>query len=97
MTQTEVRDAYARRAPEYTTLFGSVDTADQRDRRLITQWAKSLRGPVLDAGCGPGHWTGFLASLGADAEGIDVVPAFVHEAGVRFPGCRFRVAGAEGT
>jgi SAM-dependent methyltransferase len=92
MTETTVGDAYAERAPEYISLFGSVDKADEQDRRFIANWAKSLLGPVVDVGCGPGHWTAFLTSLGADAEGVDIVPAFVQEAKARFPGASFRLA-----
>jgi SAM-dependent methyltransferase len=92
MTETEVRDAYAKRASEYISLFGSVDKANEQDQRFIAHWAKSLLGPVVDVGCGPGHWTAFLTSLGADAEGVDLVPAFVKEAKARFPDTLFRVA-----
>ena len=76
MTETTVRDAYTERAPEYISMFGSVDKADEQDQRFIARWAKSLPGQVVDVGCGPGHWTAFLTSLGADAEGVDIVPAF---------------------
>ena len=92
MTETTVRDAYTERAPEYISMFGSVDKADEQDQRFIARWAKSLPGQVVDVGCGPGHWTAFLTSLGADAEGVDIVPAFVQEAKALFPGTLFRVA-----
>jgi SAM-dependent methyltransferase len=92
MTDTEVREAYTKRASEYSALFGSVGKADVQDQRAIASWAGSIQGPVLDAGCGPGHWTDFLARNGADVEGVDLVPAFVQEAKARFPTCRFRVA-----
>ena len=92
MTETTVRDAYTERAPEYISMFGSVDKADEQDQRFIARWAKSLPGQVVDVGCGPGHWTAFLTSLGADAEGVDIVPAFVQEAKARFPGTLFRLA-----
>lgn len=91
MTETEVRDAYTKRASEYISLFGSVDKANEQDQRLVAHWAKSLQGPVVDVGCGPGHWTAFLTGLGADAVGIDLVPAFVQDAKARFPDTLFRV------
>ncbi len=37
-------------------------------------------GPVLDVGCGPGHLTAHLRSLGVDASGVDVVPEFIAHA-----------------
>lgn len=91
----DVRDGYAEAAGEYTRLLGSVDAMAEADRKLIGDWATTLDGPVLDAGCGPGHWTAFLRELGADAEGIDLVPAFVDGARERFPGVAFEVGDLE--
>ncbi|MCB5294783.1 class I SAM-dependent methyltransferase [Arthrobacter sp. SO3] len=92
MTETQVHDAYTKRASEYISLFGSVDQANEQDQRFVAHWAKSVSGPVVDVGCGPGHWTAFLTSLGADAEGVDLVPAFVAHAKAKFPDAMFRVA-----
>lgn len=92
VTDKRVQDAYADRAAEYTALFGSTDTAHEQDQRLMVRWAQSLRGPAIDAGCGPGHWTAFLADHGVDAEGIDLVPVFIEKARRRFPATHFRVA-----
>lgn len=88
---TGVRDAYTGRATEYVDLFGSVDAAHPEDRELIGGWARTLDGPVIDAGCGPGHWSAFMASAGAVVEGVDLVPAFIEHARARFPGVPFRV------
>ncbi|KRC61646.1 SAM-dependent methyltransferase [Agromyces sp. Root81] len=88
----EVRDAYAGRAEEYISLFGSVDDAHELDRALVSRWAERVDGPVLDAGCGPGQWTDHLMRLGHDVEGVDLVPAFVARARDRFPEVPFRVA-----
>ncbi len=62
------------------------------DRQIIESWASGLQGPVLDAGCGPGHWTNHLHGRGLDAQGIDLVPDFIAHARSAFPGIRFRVA-----
>jgi len=88
---SDVRDAYSLRAGEYADLFGSVDAAHPEDRHLVGEWVRTLKGPVLDAGCGPGHWSGFMADNGADVEGIDLVPEFVAHARTRFPSLPFRV------
>ena len=48
--------------------------------------------PIVDAGCGPGHWTHWLTELGAEVEGVDLVPAFVELARARFPTASYRVA-----
>ena len=84
-----VRHAYAARAVEYTEALGSMDAVHAEDRRLVADWAGRVSGPLLDAGCGPGHWTRFLADLGADAAGVDQVPEFIEQARRRFPGIRF--------
>ncbi|ABL82284.1 MULTISPECIES: DUF480 domain-containing protein [unclassified Nocardioides] len=48
-------------------------------------------GPVVDAGCGPGHVTAYLADAGVDAHGIDLSPAMVAEARRRFPDGSYEV------
>ncbi|GIG34949.1 class I SAM-dependent methyltransferase [Cellulomonas pakistanensis] len=88
---TTVESAYASRAAEYADLFGSVGAAHPTDRRLVETWADGVRGRVLDAGCGPGHWTDHLARRGREVHGIDLVPAFVDRARAAYPGVRFDV------
>ncbi|MBD4580122.1 SAM-dependent methyltransferase, partial [Xanthomonas citri pv. citri] len=51
-----VRAAYARRAGEYIARLGSIDATALADQDLINAWGRSVHGPVLDVGCGPGHW-----------------------------------------
>jgi SAM-dependent methyltransferase len=48
-------------------------------------------GPVADVGCGPGHVTAHLHTLGIDAFGIDLSPAMVGVARRDHPGLRFEV------
>ena len=50
MTGNVVRDAYAGRAEEYTALLGSMANTHESDQRLVAQWARDLRGAVLDIG-----------------------------------------------
>ena len=92
MTANRVREAYAERAEEYTRLLGSIADTHELDQQLVGHWAREIQGAVIDAGCGPGHWTDFLNKLGANAEGIDHVPAFIRNARRRFPNVPFRVA-----
>lgn len=66
-----------------------MSTVHPSDRQLIDSWSTHVNGRVLDAGCGPGHWTSYLAELGLDVHGIDVVPAFVEHARSTYPGIRF--------
>nr|WP_210725760.1 class I SAM-dependent methyltransferase [Arthrobacter silvisoli] len=86
-----MRSAYTARADEYTGLFGSIEAAHPEDRHLVAEWVRTLTGPVLDAGCGPGQWTGFMADNGADVAGIDLVPDFIAHARIRFPSVPFNV------
>lgn len=89
---TNVTDAYSRRAGEYADLFGSMDAVHPSDRQLVHTWADAVTGRLLDAGCGPGHWTDELVRRGLDARGIDVVPSFVEHARSKYPGARFDLA-----
>lgn len=87
----DVRDAYALRAQEYIDRLGSIAAVHAADLDLVTRWADRLGGPLIDAGCGPGHWTGHLAARGIDVRGVDQVPEFVSHARCAHPGCRFDV------
>lgn len=89
-----MRAAYGARADEYTELLGRVDQMNPLDRDRITAWAAALRGPVLDLGCGPGHWTAHLADAGAEIRGVDPVPEFVDISSRRFPHCDFALGDA---
>ncbi|WP_114856370.1 class I SAM-dependent methyltransferase [Brachybacterium sp. YJGR34] len=90
-----VRKSYGARAAEYIAALGSIDHAAGPDIALVERWARSVEGPVLDVGCGPGQWTHHLTTLGLDAVGIDPVPAFVESARATYPGVRYREGRAE--
>lgn len=51
--------------------------------------------PVLDAGCGSGEFTAFLADLGFSVTGVDILANAVVQAQQRCPGPRFEVASLE--
>jgi uncharacterized protein len=53
--------------------------------------AHAAGGPVVEAGCGPGHVTAYLADAGVDATGIDMSPGMVAEARRRFPDGSYEV------
>ncbi|WP_134408034.1 hypothetical protein [Cryobacterium sp. TMT4-31] len=54
----QITTAYARRATEYAEQLGSMTSVHPLDLQLVTGWADRLDDPAIDAGCGPGHWTG---------------------------------------
>ena len=87
-----VREAYAAMAQPYIDLCEGGDWPDdEEDSALVERHLVGLDGPVLDLGCGPGHWTARLQSLGADVTGIDLVPEFVAHARTAHPGSRYRL------
>ncbi|HEV7183111.1 MAG: class I SAM-dependent methyltransferase [Actinomycetales bacterium] len=77
--------AYSRRAAEYIELFGSMAAVHPSDLQLVSTWASDVDGEIIDAGCGPGHWTNFLAEQGHAARGIDLTPEFVAHARNSYP------------
>lgn len=86
-----VAEAYARRAEEYSARFGTIRSTHPADRHLVSAWAAGIDGPVIDAGCGPGQWTSFLAESGVVVRGVDLVPEFVARAERSYPQLRFEV------
>ncbi len=95
MAFEETREAYERRSADYIAMFPSISATDPQDRQLIQTWALAQSGPILDVGCGPGHWTGWLHGQGLDVQGIDPVPTFIEQARQNHPGVPFRVGRAE--
>ena len=89
--EIEAGRAYSRRAVEYVDLFGSMTAVHASDRQLVDTWADAVAGPVIDAGCGPGHWTNYLAQRGTVASGIDLSPAFIAHARTQYPGVSFEI------
>ncbi|WP_018348758.1 class I SAM-dependent methyltransferase [Longispora albida] len=85
MNTEHVRQAYASVAELYIGLFGTREQVHADDLAFIGRHLSGLPGPVLDLGCGPGHITGYLRSLGADATGIDMVPEFIAHARAAHP------------
>jgi SAM-dependent methyltransferase len=88
---TDALAAYARRVAEYAEHLGSMGSVHPSDVHLVTTWAASVEGPLLDAGCGPGHWTAHLAGQGIDARGVDQEPAFIDHARSTYPEVSFTI------
>jgi len=86
---TSTSAAYEARASEYIDAVGSMADVHPSDLRIVETWASTVHGRVLDAGCGPGHWTAHLADLGLDIRGIDLVEGFLRHARAAHPGVRF--------
>ena len=95
MSFEAVRLAYGARALEYVEAVGRREHIADQDLALVTDWASKLKGKVIDVGSGPGQWTQFLASLGAEVEGIEPVPEFLDIAKETYPNVKFRQGRAE--
>src|SRR5687767_6728340 len=67
MGEEQIRDAYAAVTGRYIELFGTRERVPPDDLALIARHLTIRTGPVLDVGCGPGHLTAHLRSLGVDA------------------------------
>jgi SAM-dependent methyltransferase len=72
--------AYADRAAEYAAVLGSMSAVHLDDSALVSRWADGLVGPVLDLGCGPGHWTAFLAGHRPSGRRLAETPLAGHGA-----------------
>lgn len=88
---SDVDASYSLRAADYTEHFGSMSTVHPSDVQLVASWAERIDGPLLDAGCGPGHWTSFLVNNGDDACGVDLVAEFIDHARKTYPQVPFEV------
>ncbi len=87
----QVRDAYTSVAALYIELFGTSQQVHADDLAFIGRHLSSQPGNVLDLGCGPGHITDYLRSLGVDAMGIDMVPEFIAHAKAAHPHGRYHL------
>jgi ubiquinone/menaquinone biosynthesis C-methylase UbiE len=93
MTITKIAAAYDSRAAEYIELIGTIDKLAEQDRDTITTWRDTTTGRLLDAGCGPGHWSQELTTQGVrEVVGLDASAEFVTAARERFPTIAFQQA-----
>jgi SAM-dependent methyltransferase len=87
------RVAYDTVALDYAKLVPPTFEGDLYGRAMISTFAELTRaldaGPVADLGCGPGHVTAHLQSLGVTAFGIDLSPETIAVARRRYPDLQF--------
>ena len=86
-----LRAGYAAVARAYREHLGHELAGKPLDRAFLAAFAERCTGRIADVGCGPGHVAQFLASLGADVEGLDLSPAMIEEARALAPALAFRV------
>lgn len=92
-SHASIRSAYDIASAEYSRKF--INELDHKpfDRELLKRFAGLIGAgnPVLDIGCGPGHTTAYLNSLGLRATGIDLSPRMIEHAAESFQESRFEV------
>ncbi|GHJ48178.1 methyltransferase [Catellatospora sp. TT07R-123] len=91
MNSDQVQTAYSAVTDLYIGLFGTIQQTHPDDVAFIERHLLLRPGRVLDVGCGPGHLTGHLRSLGVDAVGIDLVPEFISHARAAHPDGEYRL------
>lgn len=90
-----IRESYDTVADSYAELVPPLFADDVVGRGMVGVFAELVSaaggGPVADLGCGPGHVTAYLNSLGVKAFGVDLAPRAVDIARRRYPELRFEV------
>jgi ubiquinone/menaquinone biosynthesis C-methylase UbiE len=85
----KIRGSYDIVAERYATELADEMVARPIERGLLLAFSELVRelgpGIVGDVGCGPGHITKHLASLGLRVVGYDFSPAMIAQARVKFP------------
>lgn len=86
-----IRTAYDTVAENYAELVQVADVEAGLDLAMLEDFAARVRGRgrVLDAGCGPGRMTRYLADRGVDMFGVDLSPEMVRIARDRHPDLAF--------
>lgn len=88
----QVAAAYDAVATEYAESLRDELAGKPLDRAMLAAVVEmSNGGRIADIGCGPGHVTRHLASLGAKPVGIDISPGMIDIARAENPELEFRV------
>ncbi|GAA4231478.1 SAM-dependent methyltransferase [Streptosporangium album] len=88
-----IRTDYDAIAVRYAEFVSTHLQANPLDRAMLAAFAELTQaagaGPVADLGCGPGHVTAYLHSLGLTAFGVDLSPEMIALARQAHPSLRF--------
>jgi ubiquinone/menaquinone biosynthesis C-methylase UbiE len=88
------RIGYDTVARAYAERFSSELDHKPFDREVLDAFAGRLTGmgTLVDIGCGPGQIAAFLASRGAEVQGVDLSPKMIEVARELHPEIEFRTA-----
>jgi SAM-dependent methyltransferase len=92
-SEHSIRNAYDIASAAYAEKFLNELDGKPFDCQLLNEFAGAVGPgrPVLDLGCGPGHTTAHLTSLGLRATGVDISPKMIEQAEKYFPQSSFEV------
>lgn len=90
---TTTRSSYDTVAETYAELVPPLFAKDATGRAMLAAFAELVPAalPVVEVGCGPGHVTAHLRSLGLPVYGLDLSPKMVEIARRTYPDLRFEV------
>lgn len=93
----DTRIVYSESAKRYTDLVGTTVSSRfeaEQDRTVLRTFAEIAGpgAPVLDAGCGVGRVTRFLADSGLEPTGLDIASGMIDQAQTAHPDLRFATA-----
>jgi SAM-dependent methyltransferase len=95
-TPDSVQSAYDVAAPTYAAHFPGTEPEAPLDLAMVEAFAAAVATSehhrVLDAGCGTGRMSRYVADRGCDVEGVDLSPGMVEQARRAQPDLRFDVA-----
>jgi SAM-dependent methyltransferase len=92
-----VRDSYDRVAERYAEEIGGELAGKPLDRALLRCFAELVSNvdeeahAAADLGCGPGHISAYLTTLGVPTTGVDISPVMIDVARRAHPEVAFRV------
>lgn len=87
-----LRAGYATVAQGYRDTLLDELRGKPLDRAFLDAFAERCQGgKIVEVGCGPGQVARYLASRGADVEGVDLSPEMVDQARACHPDLAFRV------
>ena len=86
-----VRHAYDTIAEAYVEYVRDEMASQPFERAMLAVFAETVRGKILDVGCGPGRITAHLHELGMDISGVDLSPEMIGIARRTHPHLKFEV------
>ncbi len=88
---TNVRHAYDTIAEAYVEYVRDEMASQPFERAMLAVFAETVRGPVLEVGCGTGRITEHLHQLGMDVSGVDLSPEMLGIARRTYPHLKFEL------